>query len=89
MRLNCGPTREEREAKEAMDRQRRTAREMEWHDHFCWLPVRMSTGECRWLETVERRLLERRVHLLHGYDDDTWEYRAKAHPAATEDQSCD
>jgi hypothetical protein len=31
--------------------------ESEWHDVFAWLPVRVADGDCRWLETIQRRLL--------------------------------
>ncbi len=40
----------------------------EWHDHFCLFPVRIAEGDCRWLETVERRLVTTR------YDVYSWQY---------------
>lgn len=27
----------------------------DWHDWFAWHPVRVGDGDCRWLETVERK----------------------------------
>lgn len=48
MKLNCGPTKTER---------RRIARNhfCEWRRWFAWRPVRVGSGDCRWLEYVERR----------------------------------
>lgn len=48
MRLNCGPTKNER---------RQDARNQfcKWHRWFAWFPVRVGSGDCRWLEHVERR----------------------------------
>lgn len=48
MRFNCGPdgyTRRILKAKKMMD----------WHKHFCWFPVRLGEGDCRWLEAIERK----------------------------------
>lgn len=45
MKINCGPTFEEKQA----------ARK-EWHRWFAWRPVRVGSGDCRWLETIERRI---------------------------------
>lgn len=44
MKLNCGPTWEERVT--AMGK---------WHRWFAWHPVRIGSRDCRWLETIERR----------------------------------
>lgn len=44
MRFNCGETAEEKEA-----------RVTDWHRWFAWYPVRVASGDCRWLEYVERR----------------------------------
>jgi hypothetical protein len=44
----------------------------EWHKHFALVPRRVGPSDCRWLETIERR--------LKNYSDYTgdieWEYRA-------------
>jgi hypothetical protein len=29
--------------------------ERAWHDWFAWRPVKVAHGDCRWLETIERR----------------------------------
>jgi len=60
MRFDCGPTYEERER--AQER---------WHSWFAWHPVRVGPRECRWLERIERRCVERRWD-----GEPTWEYRA-------------
>lgn len=48
MKLNCGPTKTER-------RTAARARFCNWHKWFAWRPVRVGSGDCRWLEPVERR----------------------------------
>lgn len=47
MRFKCRATREER-VLEAEELKR-------WRRWFAWRPIRMSWGDCVWLETVERR----------------------------------
>jgi len=47
MKFNCGPTQAER-------RQQARDRFCVWHRWFAWFPVRVGSGDCRWLETVER-----------------------------------
>ncbi len=44
MKINCGPTKQERNKPLT-----------EWHRHFAWWPVRVSDRDCRWFEHVERR----------------------------------
>jgi hypothetical protein len=68
MKFRCGPTQAEQDAKDAA--------ELEWRDYFAWWPVEVEKGDCRWLETIERR----RAHYRDGlfaliYDQ--YEYRAK------------
>lgn len=48
MRFNCGPDRYTRQILKAK-------KMMDWHKYFCWFPVRLGEGDCRWLETVERK----------------------------------
>lgn len=48
MKLNCGPTEQERK-QEARDRY------CHWHRWFAWFPVRVGSRDCRWLEFVDRR----------------------------------
>lgn len=35
--------------------ERKYTRLSDWHRWFAWYPVRIDYGDCRWLETVERR----------------------------------
>lgn len=58
MKFNCGPTSEER----------RKAKE-EWHPWFAWHPVRIGSGDCRWLETVDRL-----GTCYRGYGGDFWSW---------------
>jgi len=44
MKINCGPTFEER----------RDAKR-QWHAWYAWHPVRIDSNDCRWLETIQRR----------------------------------
>jgi hypothetical protein len=60
MKFNCGETLFEK-----------VERTKEWHDWFAWRPVRVASHDCRWLETVERRL-----YWCYG-DPYSAEYRAK------------
>lgn len=50
MKFNCGPR--------ALSRDKQLNLLWEWHDHFAWLPVRLSDTDCRWLETVQRQCLQ-------------------------------
>ena len=80
MRFNCGPTPTERRA--------RTQKRMDeaekflsaWHDHFALVPRRVGSGDCRWLETIERK--GARVARTWGRGkivtvEWLWDYRAK------------
>jgi hypothetical protein len=58
MKFNCGPTPEEK-----------CAARKEWHRWFAWRLVRVASGDCRWLEYVERRDQS-------FYCGPRWEYRA-------------
>jgi len=73
VKLNCGPTREEKQrARERRQREQRYRLE-EWHKWFAWFPVRVGKGDCRWLEVVERKGSD----WSWRYDcHDTWDYRA-------------
>ena len=64
MRFRCGPSYQEKfQARQ------------QWHRWFAWYPVRVASGHCRWLETVERR-----GHTSYAFDgafgDFDYEYRA-------------
>lgn len=45
MKLNCGLTFNERYEQKT-----------NWHKWFAWYPVRIASGDCRWLEHVERKV---------------------------------
>lgn len=63
MKFNCGhSTSKKNKLKE------------DWHDWFAWYPVRVAEGDCRWLETVERKG-ELHYDFLAG--DWIFEYREK------------
>lgn len=62
MKFDCDSRRIRREEKTAA----REAALLEWHRVFAIFPVRIATGDCRFLELVERRLSPKR-----------WEYGAR------------
>lgn len=70
MKLFCGPTHKERQ---------RAAEEfwLEWRPWFAWYPVRISGGECRWLEYVERRAKRVAVGMFLEHVPFEVEYRVK------------
>lgn len=77
MKINCGPTPEERYAA----RKAKQEAWKQWHSYFAWLPRRVGSGDCRWLEYVERRRVGHTeiamtftggVHCIGS----RWEYRA-------------
>ena len=55
MKFNCGPTPAERRARiqKKMDEAEKFL--SAWHDHFALIPRRVGPGDCRWLETIERK----------------------------------
>jgi hypothetical protein len=70
MRWNCDAWRERRKAR----LQEKIDRLTVWHRWFAWRPRRVSYGDCRWLEFMERKYT-----LVKCYrDPDYWrvEYRA-------------
>lgn len=56
MRFNCGLTPETKDRLLREKAERAHAELSEWHPFFCLLPHRIADNDCRWLETVERRL---------------------------------
>lgn len=63
MKFNCGPTwQERRDAKQ------------EWHLWFAWRPVRIASGDCRWLEYVWCKGTVRYSWLDEHW---RWEYRGR------------
>ena len=68
MRLNCGPTLEERA-------KARHYRKMEWHAYFALLPRRIGQ-QCVWLEAIERKGKRHVFDTRHGITSYwTFEYR--------------
>jgi hypothetical protein len=71
MKYNCDARADRRKAKElaymAFIRQ--------WHTKFAWWPIKLAHGDCRWLETIERRRVE--VNSMYYGWDWKWEYRAR------------
>lgn len=86
MKLNCGTTFEKRHRDELERLEARLKKLKQWHDVFAFLPVRVGENECRWLETVQRRVppwysnikfdnpIYERMPELRITE---WEYRAK------------
>lgn len=75
MKINCGPSLFERiEAAEE--------RKKDWHDFFTILPRRIAPGDCRWLETIQRKgkryagSISRQGVRFPAFW--IWEYRSKA-----------
>jgi hypothetical protein len=71
MKFDCDARKYRRKERERAEMERITR----WHDHFAWWPIKLSHGDCRWLEKVRRR----RVTTCSMYSGWrwTWEYRAK------------
>lgn len=44
MRFNCGLLFDEKMYRWGM-----------WHPYFAWLPTRVASNDCRWLEWIERK----------------------------------
>lgn len=74
MKFDCGPTREEK----LEMRKAQYIANQRWHKVFAWTPKRVGSHDCRWLETVERRGVERETYGDYGmgYRYLEWEYRA-------------
>jgi hypothetical protein len=61
VKFNCGPTPAERweiKRKKQEERDRYLAK---WHPIFAWFPTRVGSNDCRWLETIERRIRRDKV----------------------------
>lgn len=85
MKWDCGPTAEEKREirrKATIEKTRRMVAEDEkWHDYFAFTPTRVGPRDCRWFETIERRV---RFRYKWSRECETWlsvptsiEYRAK------------
>ena len=55
MKFNCGVTPNEKCALAEKKIEDTVKFLQEWHDFFAWMPVRIGSGDCLWLETVERK----------------------------------
>lgn len=78
MKFNCDYfklLKERKRKKQEDDLVKQVIYERSWHQWFAWYPVRTARGECRWLETVERRNSVH-DHVLEGeirlYLDTSW-----------------
>lgn len=56
MKLECGLSPRTRTERRAAYVKAEANRLMQWHSWFALLPVRIGDNDCRWLETVERRI---------------------------------
>jgi hypothetical protein len=77
MKFNCGRTPEEKRRRAIAQYNIEIARLRNWHEYFTLLPKRIASGDCRWLEWVERK-----GTWNGGYRDETgfwsWDYRVKS-----------
>jgi hypothetical protein len=73
MKFNCGLTKEEKERAKMRAEIAAHDRLLKWHDYFALCPIQVASGDCRWLETVERKG-DWRGYLYGGWE---WQYRAK------------
>lgn len=51
----------------------------EWHDWYAWYPIFVESGECRWLENVQRKQQEEEIGLIDAWATHSvfvWKYRA-------------
>jgi len=62
MKFDCGKTPEERNAELKA-----------WHDWFAWIPVRVGSHDCRWLEIVERK-----GTMTCGWGECFWRWEVRA-----------
>jgi len=67
MKFNCGPTRNERKAASKYRAVQEKRLMMEWHSWFAWFPVHVASGDCRWLERIERRFMYCEVRWEYGF----------------------
>jgi len=80
VRFNCGPTPAERRARIAKRMAEREEYLSNWHPYFALVPRRVGSGDCRWLETIERKGARVPSNWERGFINDVewiWDYRAK------------
>lgn len=75
MKLDCGPTKQERFEQRLKKNVEKAKRLERWHKRFAWWPIRLGSRDCRWLELIERR---GNFIWYNTYDFEFWgwEYRA-------------
>lgn len=61
MKFNCGLSSEEEYNLAHEEKTRQNSEEQPWVRVFAWLPTRVATKDCRWLEFIEMRGSEYRV----------------------------
>jgi hypothetical protein len=79
MKFSCGLTPDEkRELQFQKDLEHKRYLEG-WHDFFALWPRQVASGDCRWLETIERKGERHRYYDSWGMAGYvwTWEYREK------------
>jgi hypothetical protein len=72
MRFNCGPTWEEKQMLSQMKEKQEQERLTQWHPFFCLWPRRCGKI-CVWLETIERKGVQRWDD--YGGPSWSWSYR--------------
>ena len=71
MKFNCDRYRDYRKAK--------IAHITKWHPWFAWHPIKIADGDCRWLETIERKFNCGRTYFACDFmvtEGRGWEYRS-------------
>lgn len=56
MKFDCGPTRTEKRKLKEEKIKKKYAHLSKWHKRFAWFPVKVGSHDCRWLETIEKRI---------------------------------
>lgn len=67
MKFNCdyfGDVLKQRRRARHAKEEEKEYRLIRWHSWFAWFPVRVAHGDCRWLETIERKCYTREVFCL-------------------------
>lgn len=71
MKFNCNALGDYLKAR----RREKIIRQQDWHDYFAIIPRKLAHGDCRWLETIERRV---DYYYVYGSQSRYPHYRAKA-----------
>lgn len=80
MKFDCDYFKDKREARWKR-RLEWFKKSQEWHKWYAWFPVKLGPNDCRWLETIETRIVL--ATYMKGYDETalesgeyTWQARA-------------